>query len=94
MKAGKCTADYLREFYLERRDWKSDFGSPDFRTPEEIEEIVVMIRMFLYNRELPCGPKAIRRELDHEIIRPLPSERTIARILTRNDLAHGRNGGI
>ena len=63
------------------------------RPPEEVEQIVVMVRMELYNRGLPCGPKALRRRLDeHEALRPLPSERTIARILARNGLTCGQTG--
>lgn len=87
----KCAMKDLRDFYLERMDWE-DAVYPDFRTPEEIEEIVEIIRLELYNRELPCGPKAIRKSLEHEMIRPLPSERTIARILARKGLTHGRIG--
>ena len=92
MKAGlKSGMQAARDFYLERMDWE-DAIYPDFRSREEIEEIVEIFRLELYNRELPCGPKAIRRALDREMIRPLPSERTIARILARNGLTHGRTG--
>jgi putative transposase len=60
---------------------------------EEIEEIVVMVRLELYHNERPCGPKALRKRIDeHEQVRPLPSERTIARILSRNGLTHRRTG--
>ena len=63
------------------------------RPPEEGEQIVVMVRLELYNQDLPCGPKALRKRLDeHEALKPLPSERTIARILARNGLTHGRTG--
>jgi len=63
------------------------------RPPEEVEQIVVMVRLELYNRSLPCGPKALRRRLDeHYALKPLPSERTIARMLARNGLTHGRTG--
>ena len=63
------------------------------RSPEEVEQIVVMVRMELYNRGLPCGPKALRRRLDeHEALSPLPSERTIARILARNGLTCRQTG--
>ena len=81
----------LKDLYLERMDWEENVY-PDFCPPEEIEEIVVTVRLEQYNRELSCGPKAIRRRLEHEMIRPLPSERTIARILARNGLTHGRTG--
>jgi len=63
------------------------------RPSKEVEQIVVMVRLELYNRELPCDPKALRRRLDErEVLRPLPSERTIARILARNGLTCGRTG--
>src|SRR5512139_3363994 len=33
------------------------------RTPKEVEEIVKMVRLNLYNRDLICGAQAIRWEL-------------------------------
>ena len=62
------------------------------RTAEEMEEIVIMIRLHLYNRDLPCGAKAIRRQLENDGGIPLPSLSTINRILRRNCLTHGRTG--
>jgi hypothetical protein len=63
------------------------------RPPEEVEQIVVQVRLELYNQGLPCGPKALRKRLDeHECLKPLPSTRTIARMLARNGLTHGRTG--
>ena len=62
-------------------------------TKEEIEETVVLARLELYNRGLPCGPKAIRKRLDlFYLVEPLPSERTIARILAKRCLTNGRTG--
>ena len=62
-------------------------------TKQEIEEIVVLARLELYNRGLPCGPKAIRKRLDvFYLVEPLPSESTIARILTKRCLTNGRTG--
>jgi hypothetical protein len=58
----------------------------------EIEEIVVMQRLHLYNRGLPCGAKAIRNLLDQQGVRPLPSVSTIQRILSGNCLTYGRTG--
>ena len=62
-------------------------------TKEEIEKLVVFARLQLYNTAEPCGPKAIRKRLDewYHLV-PLPSERTIARILARNGLTYGRTG--
>jgi putative transposase len=62
------------------------------RTPKEIEEIVKMVRLNLYNRDLFCGAQAILWEMDELGIRPLPSLRTINRILVRNELTHRRTG--
>lgn len=61
-------------------------------TPAEIEQIVRMIRLNLYNRGLPCGAQVIRLELAQEGVRPLPSLSTINRILSRLGLTHGRTG--
>ncbi len=61
-------------------------------TKQEIEQIVVMERLHLYNRALPCGAKAIRNLLEYEGVRPLPSVRTIKCILSRNCLTYGRTG--
>ena len=68
-------------------------ASTAIHSREEIEEIVVMVRLELYHKGLPCGPKALRKRIDeHEQVNPLPSERTIARILSRNGLTHRRTG--
>jgi transposase len=62
------------------------------RTSLEIEEIVKMIRLDLYNRDLFCGAQAIRWEMEDLNIKPLPSIPTINRILSRNGLTHRRTG--
>jgi len=62
------------------------------RTPSEIEEIVKMIRLNLYNQSLFCGAQAILWEMEDLGVEPLPSIRTINRILARNDLTHRRTG--
>src|SRR5712691_4735539 len=58
------------------------------RTAREIEEIVTVVRLSLYNRDLFCGAQAIRWELEELGIQPRPSLRTIARILARRELTH------
>jgi len=58
----------------------------------EIEQIIVMLRLHLYNRAVPCGAKAIRHRLDQLGLQPLPSESTIKRILSKNGLTHARTG--
>ncbi len=62
------------------------------RTSSEIEEIVKMVRLKLYNAELFCGAQAILWELEDFGLKPLPSMRTINRILSRNELTHRRTG--
>ena len=62
------------------------------RSKAEIEEIVTVIRLHLCNYGLPCGPKEIRKEVSESDVEPLPSERTISRILARQGLTHKRTG--
>jgi len=63
-----------------------------YRTPEEIEKIVELVRFSLYNKGLFCGDQAIRWELEDMNVQPLPSIRTIGRILHRRGLTHDRTG--
>ena len=63
------------------------------RSPAEVEQIIIAVRLELYNRGLPCGPAALRRRLsDQYALGTLPSPRSIARILARNGLTHRRTG--
>jgi putative transposase len=61
-------------------------------TSIEIDEIVKMVRLNLYNQDLFCGAQAIHWEMEELGVKPLPSIRTINRILSRNDLTHRRTG--
>jgi hypothetical protein len=75
------------------RQTSSGAGDNPSRSKEEIEQIIVFHRLALYNRGLPCGPKALRSRLADQLPEAqLPSERTIARILARNGLTHARTG--
>jgi putative transposase len=58
----------------------------------EIEMIVEMVRLNLYNKNLFCGDQAILWELEEMEVRPLPSLSTISRILRRRELTHRRTG--
>jgi hypothetical protein len=60
--------------------------------PFEIEHLVVLERLHLYNRGVPCGAQAIRQTLAQKEIRPLPSLSSIHRILSRHGLTHRRTG--
>ena len=64
----------------------------DERSKEEIEQIVIYTRLERYNHGLTYGAKAIRMQLEEELVRPLPSVSTINRILSDNYLTHGRTG--
>jgi len=74
----------------EIRSWQP-FSNPQ-RTDAEIEEIVVMVRLSLYNKDLSCGNRAIQCELKEMEVQPVPSLSTISRILCRRDLTHCRTG--
>jgi len=62
------------------------------RTPQEIEKLVKLIRLNLYNQDLFCGAQAILWELEDLGVKPVPSIRTINRILSRSELTHRRTG--
>ena len=61
-------------------------------TPAEIEEIVEIVRLSLYNKGLFCGNQAIQWEMTDMEIQPIPSLSTIGRILNRRSLTHRRTG--
>jgi putative transposase len=63
-----------------------------YRSKSEIEEIVKIIRLDLYNHNLPCGSKEIRRKMNESVVVPLPSVSTISQILARNGLTNQRTG--
>lgn len=66
--------------------------SSPLHTTMEIEGIVKIVRLNLYNHGLFCGDQAIRWELEEMEVKPLPSLRTINRILDRHGLTHQRTG--
>jgi putative transposase len=76
--------------------WHADASrqprSSPHRTPAEIEEIVEMVRLSLYNKGLFCGDQAIAWELADKGVHPIPSLSTIGRILRRRELTHRRTG--
>jgi putative transposase len=66
--------------------------SSPYRTPAEIEKIVEMVRLNLYNKGLFCGNQAIQWEMIDMEVQPVPSLSTIGRILRRRELTHRRTG--
>lgn len=87
---------WVKRFDPDDATWCHDRSRRPFRRPHriplEIEEIVKMVRLSLYNDDLFFGAQAIRWEMEDLGVLPLPSERTINRILARNDLTHRRTG--
>ena len=61
-------------------------------SPDELKELVILSRYSRYNRNAPCGAKAIRKELEYLDIRPLPSLSFISRVLRENGLTYRRTG--
>lgn len=60
--------------------------------PARVEEAVQLVRLQLYNEGLLCGAQNIRWQLEELEVSPLPSLRTINRILARHGLTHRRTG--
>ncbi len=78
---------------LKHHHEQDDGCGDERRTKEEIDEFVAFVRLELYNRAMPCGPKSIQKRIKvfyHD--KQTPSERTISRILARHGLTHGRTG--
>ena len=87
---------WLKRFREGDPDWYQEYSRKPLCTPtqspEEIEAIVKHVRLELYNHGQFCGAQAIRWRLEEENVQPLPSVRTIGRILARHDLIHRRTG--
>jgi len=66
--------------------------SNPLRTPAEIERIVEMVRLNLYNKGDLSGSQAIQWEMIDMGIQSVPSLSTIGRILRRRELTHQRIG--
>ena len=76
---------FTKENKMEQREHKET-------DKKYLEDLVTFIRLHLYNRGVPCGAQVIQRHLQELNIKPLPSVRTIGRILSRHGLTHGRTG--
>jgi len=87
---------WIKRYSGEEPSWCEDRSRRPFsmplHMPSEVEEIVKMVRLNLYNQDLFCGAQAIYWEMEELGVRPLPSIRTINRVLSRNDLTHRRTG--
>ncbi len=65
---------------------------PRCPTPPEVVAAVRLVRLELYNAGLLYGAQTIRWRLEELAVRPLPSVRTIHRIVEREGLTHRRTG--
>ena len=87
---------WLHRFLKGSGDWFGEQSRRPHQSPtrsgREIEQIVILTRLSLYNRGLFCGAQAIRWELEDLAVTPRPSLRTINRLLARNELTHRRTG--
>jgi transposase InsO family protein len=81
---------WLRRYDASDPDWSQDASRrPNVvgnRTPADIEECVKSIRSQLQHDDLFCGAQAILWEMEDAGIEPLPSLRSINRILVRNGM--------
>ena len=77
-------------------DWPQSRPSCPDSNPRQLSEEVVgavkMVRLSLYNQGLFCGAQAIEWELIEQGVEPVPSLRSINRILSREELTHRRTG--
>ena len=77
-------------------DWHQSRSSCPHSSPRQLTGDVVkavkMVRLSLYNQGLFCGAQAIEWELIEQGVEPVPSLRSIGRILSREELTHRRTG--
>jgi len=74
-------------------DMTRHYETARLHTAQEVEDIIISVRLSLYNQAVSCGPAAVRRTMDTLYnVQPLPSERAISRILAKNGLTYGRTG--
>ena len=65
---------------------------PPTLTKKELESVVVLERLHLYNHMKPCGAAALKKHLQSLGVENLPSVSTIGRILSEQYLTNGRIG--
>lgn len=65
---------------------------PANQTTTEMEENIKTLRLELYNQGMFCGAQAIAWRMGELGLQPIPSIRTIGRILVRADLTYRRTG--
>lgn len=96
----RCSRSWFYKWRRRHQDGQVQWFEPQSRRPqtparqlgEEVVEVVKLTRLSLYNRGVFCGAQAIRWELEDLAFDPLPSVRTINRILAREELTYRRTG--
>lgn len=87
---------WLRRFEVGEPNWFRDRSRRPHQSPactsDEIEQVVIAVRRSLQSQDLFHGAQAIRWELEDLRVEPLPSIRTIGRILARHGLTRRRPG--
>ncbi len=77
-------------------DWVTDRSRRPHTSPQalppDVCEAVKLVRLELYNAGLLCGAQNVRWRLEELAVTPLPSIRTIGRILAREGLTYRRTG--
>ena len=95
-----CSRSWFYKWLRRHQGGQAQWFEPQSRRPqaparqlgEEVVEVVKLTRLSLYNQGVFCGAQAIRWELEDSAFDPLPSVRTINRILAREELTHRRTG--
>ena len=87
---------WIKRHRSEEGQWAEDQSRRPQSNPRQISdetvEAIKLVRLHLYNQGLFCGAQAIEWELEDLGIEPLPSLRTINRVLSRHELTHRRTG--
>ncbi len=88
---------WIERFHAEDDNWSRNHSPRPLTLPTQtlpqIEEHVKVIRHNLYTHGMFYGAQAIRWEMEDSGIHPVPSIRTINRILSRNGLLQRHNDG-
>lgn len=87
---------WIERYQANQEHWQGDQSraphSNSRQLPDEVTEAVKLVRRHLYDQGLFCGAQAISWELETLQVSPLPSLRTINRIVRREGLTHRRTG--
>ena len=87
---------WVERYRADQKHWQEDQStaphSNSRQLPDEVTKAVKLVRLHLHHQGLFCGAQAISWELEALQVSPLPSLRTINRIVRREGLKHRRTG--